>query len=96
MMIHIGLTISLFAFIAVFYIGACFNKMESYQFFISILIVFIMECVAIFCIIDDVEKYTLLDYENGNIGYKVTEIHVESNKATDIEVIHHPNPKETE
>lgn len=95
-MIHIGLTITLFAFIAVFYIGALFNKMESYQFFISILIVFIMECVAIFCIIDDVEKYTLLDYENGNIGYKVTEVRIESNKATDIEAIHSLNTKETE
>ena len=83
-MIHIGLTISLFAFIAVFYIGALFNKMESYQFFISILILFI------------IEKYTLMDYENGNIGYKVTEVQVESNKATDIEVIHSLNTKETE
>ena len=55
-----------------------------------------MECVALYCIIDDVEKYTLMDYENGNIGYKVTEVRIESNKATDIEVIHHPNTKETE
>ena len=90
-MIYIGLTLGLLGLIAVFCIGFYFKKMESYQFFISILMVFIMECSALFFIIDDVEKYTLMDYENGNISYKVTEISVEYNKATDIEVIHNLN-----
>ena len=87
-MIHIALTLGLLGFISLFYIGVYYNKMEAYQFLVSIFIVFIIECFALFFIISDVEKYTLLDFENGNIGYKVTEISVEYNKAIDIEVIH--------
>ncbi len=90
-MIHIGLTLGLLGLISVFYIGVYYNKMEAYQFLVSIFMVFIIECFALFFIISDVEKYTLLDFENGNIGYKVTEISVEYNKAIDIEVIHNLN-----
>ena len=90
-MIHIALTLGLLGLISVFYIGVYYNKMEAYQFLVSIFIVFIIECFALFFIISDVEKYTLLDFENGNIGYKVTEISVEYNKAIDIEVIHNLN-----
>lgn len=90
-MIQIGLTLGLLGLISVFYIGVYYNKMEAYQFIVSIFMVFIIECFVLFFIISDVEKYTLLDFENGNIGYKVTEISVEYNKATDIEVIHNLN-----
>ena len=90
-MIHIALTLGLLGFISIFYIGVYYNKMEAYQFLVSIFMVFIIECFALFFIISDVEKYTLLDFENGNIGYKVTEISVEYNKAIDIEVIHNLN-----
>ena len=90
-MIHIALTLGLLGFISIFYIGVYYNKMEAYQFLVSIFMVFIIECFALFFIISDVEKYTLLDFENGNISYKVTEISVEYNKAIDIEVIHNLN-----
>lgn len=90
-MIHIALTLGLLGLISIFYIGVYYNKMEAYQFLVSIFMVFIIECFALFFIISDVEKYTLLDFENGNIGYKVTEISVEYNKAIDIEVIHNLN-----
>lgn len=90
-MIHIALTLGLLGLISVFYIGVYYNKMEAYQFLVSIFMVFLIECLALFLIISDVEKYTLLDFENGNIGYKVTEISVEYNKAIDIEVIHNLN-----
>ena len=35
-----------------------------------------------------------INYENGNISYKVTEIRVEDNKAVDIEVIHNSQKHE--
>lgn len=37
-----------------------------------------------------------MDYENGNVTYKVTEIRVEDNKAVDIEVMWKKQIKETE
>ena len=87
-MIWLGLTIILLGFIAAFYIGIKIDKINYWTFIISFFIVAFLYIFGVVSISDGVEYSTLLEYENCTIGYKVTEINVESGKATSIKVIH--------
>lgn len=87
-MIWLGLTIILLGFFAAFFVGLYIDRINYWLFIISFFIVVFLYLFGVVSISDGVEYSTLLDYENGILGYKVTEINVESGKATSIEVIH--------
>ena len=87
-MIYIGYMIILLGFIAAFCVGLWIERINYWQFIISFFILAFLYLFGVVSISDGVEYSTLLDYENGTIGYKVTEINVESGKATSIKVIH--------
>lgn len=87
-MIWLGLTIILLGFIASFFIGMNSDCINYYTFLISFFILVFLYIFGVVSISDGVEYSTLLEYEKGTIGYKVTEINVESGKATSIEVIY--------
>lgn len=87
-MIFIGLTLLLLGFIAAFFVGLAIEKINYWQFIISFFILSFLYIFGVVSISNGVEYSTLLKYENGTIGYKVTEINVESGKATSIKVIH--------
>ena len=87
-MIWLGLTIILLGFIAAFCVGLAIERISYWRFIISFFILSFLYIFGVVSISDGVEYSTLLEYENGKIGYKVTEINVESGKATSIEVIH--------
>lgn len=87
-MILLGLTIILLGFIAAFFIGIKIDRINYWQFIISFFILAFLYLFGVVSISDGVEYSTLLEYENGTICYKVTEINVESGKATSIKVIH--------
>ena len=90
-MIWLGFTIILLGFIAAFCVGLWIERINYWQFIISFFILSFLYLFGVVSISDGVECSTLLEYENGTIGYKVTEINVESCKATSIEVIHDVN-----
>ena len=87
-MIWLGLTIILLGFIAAFYVGLSIDRINYWRFIISFFILVLLYIFGVVSISDGVEYSTLLEYENCTIGYKVTEINVESGKATSIKVIH--------
>ena len=87
-MILLGYMIILLGFIAAFFIGINIDRINYWQFIISFFILAFLYLFGVVSISDGVEYSTLLEYENGTIGYKVTEINVESGKATSIKVIH--------
>lgn len=87
-MIWLGLTIILLGFFAAFFVGLYIDRINYWLFIISFFIVVFLYLFGVVSISDGVEYSTLLEYENGTIGYKVTEINVESGKATSIKVIH--------
>lgn len=87
-MIWLGLTIILLGFIAAFYVGLSIDRINYYRFIISFFILVFLYIFGMVSISDGVEYSTLLEYENCKISYKVTEINVESGKATSIKVIH--------
>ena len=95
-MIGVGFTLLLLGSIALFLIGLYSKTIKDFALYIIFAVIVLLKISGILILSDGVEKCTLLDYENGGITYKVTEIRVKDNKATDIEVIHHPNTKETE
>lgn len=84
----IGFILLILGIIFSFFFGLYAEKMGNYQVFIGFVIGILLNVFGIALLIDGVEKNTLLEYENGNINYKVTEIRVEDNKAIDIEVIY--------
>ena len=90
-MIGIGFTILLLGSIALFLIGFYGKNIKNLAFYIIFAVIVLLKISGILILSDGIEKCTLLDYENGGITYKVTEIRVEDNKATDIEVIHNLN-----
>ena len=87
-MIGIGSTMLLLGTIAAFLIGSYGKNIKDSAFFIICAVIVILKISGILLLSDGVEKSTLLEYENGGITYKVTEIRVEDNKAVNIEVIH--------
>lgn len=87
-MIWLGLTIIILVFIASFCLGLAIERINYWRFIISFFILVFLYIFGVVSISDGVEYSTLLEYENGTIGYKVTEINVESGKATSIKVIH--------
>ena len=87
-MIWLGLTIILLGFIAAFYVGLSIDRINYWRFIISFFILVFLYIFGMVSISYGVEYSTLLEYENCTIGYKVTEINVESGKAISIKVIH--------
>ena len=87
-MIGLGLTMLSLGTIAVFLISYYGKNIKDSVFFIICAVIVLLKISGILILSDGIEKCTLLEYENGGITYKVTEIRVEDNKATDIEVIH--------
>ena len=90
-MIGIGLTMLSLGTIAAFLIGSYGKNIKDSAFFIICAVIVLLKILGVLILSDGVEKSTLLEYENGGITYKVTEVQVESNKATDIEVIYNNN-----
>lgn len=90
-MIEIGLTMLSLGTIAAFLIGSYGKNIKDSAFYIICAVIVLLKIFGVLILSDGVEKYTLLEYENGGITYKVTEIRVEDNKAVDIEVIHNNN-----
>ena len=76
--------LSIIAALAICFLISKWNGIASY--FSFVLLIF-STTFGIAFFYGGVEKETLIDYDNGNISYKVTEIRVEDNKAVDIEVI---------
>lgn len=87
-MICLGLMIILLGFFAAFCVGLYIDKINYWKFIISFFILVFLYIFGVKSISDGVECDTLLNYANGIIDYKVTEINVESGKATSIKVIH--------
>lgn len=87
-MILFGLTTILLGFFAAFCVGLAIDKINYWKFIISFFILAFLYIFGVLSISDGVECDTLLNYANGIIDYKVTEINIESGKATSIEVIH--------
>ena len=87
-MIVLGLIIIILGFFAAFCLGLAIDRINYWQFIISFFIVAFLYIFGVVSINDGVEYSTLLEYANGTIGYKVTEINIESGKATSIKVIH--------
>ena len=90
-MIGIGFTMLLLGSIALFLIGLYGKNIKDLAFYIIFAVIVLLKISGILILSDGIEKCTLLDYENGGITYKVTEIRVEDNKAIDIEVIYNLN-----
>ena len=90
-MIGVGFTMLLLGSIALFLIGLYGKDIKDFAFYIIFAAIVLLKIFGILILSDGVEKCTLLDYENGGITYKVTEIRVEDNKAINIEVIHNLN-----
>lgn len=90
-MIGIGFTMLLLGSIALFLIGLYGKNIKDLALYIIFAVIVLLKISGILILSDGIEKCTLLDYENGGVTYKVTEIRVEDNKATDIEVIHNLN-----
>ena len=87
-MIGIGLTMLSLGTIAAFLIGSYGKNIKDSAFYIIFAVIVLLKIFGVLILSDGVEKSTRLEYENGGITYKVTEIRVEDNKAVDIEVIH--------
>ena len=80
----IMIIVSIVAALAVGFFFFYWNGLASY---ISFVFLVFSTTFGIVFFYGGVEKETLIDYDNGNISYKVTEIRVEDNKVVDIEVI---------
>ena len=87
-MIGIGLIMLSLGTIAAFLIGSYGKNIKDSALFIICAVIVLLKILGVLILSDGVEKCTLLDYENGGVTYKVTEIRVEDHKAVDIEVIH--------
>ena len=87
-MILFGLILLLLGFITAFCLGNNVERINNIQFVISFIVLLCLYIFGVLLLANETQYLTLLEYENGTIGYKVTEINVESGKATSIKVIH--------
>lgn len=86
-MILFGLILLLLGFITAFLLGLNIERINNIQFVISFIVLLCLYIFGVLVLAYETQYFTLLEYENCTIGYKVTEINVESGKATSIEVI---------
>lgn len=68
-------------------VGFLINKWNGLASYLSFVLLIFSASFGIAFFYGGVEKETLIDYDNGDISYKVTEIRVEDNKTINIEVI---------
>ena len=86
-MLIFGFIMIILSIVAALAIGFLISKWNGIASYFSFVLLIFSTTFGIACFYGGVEKETLIDYDNGNISYKVTEIRVEDNKAVDIEVI---------
>lgn len=86
-MLIFGFIMIIVSIVAALAVGFLINKWNGLASYISFVLLIFSTTFGIVFFYGGVEKETLIDYDNGNISYKVTEIRVEDNKAIDIEVI---------
>ena len=86
-MLIFGFILIILSIIAALAIGFLISKWNGIASYFSFVLLIFSTTFGIAFFYGGVEKETLIDYDNGNISYKVTEIRVEDNKAVDIEVI---------
>lgn len=84
----IGLILLLLGFITSFFIGIKIKRINTIHFTIGLIVLICLYIVGVLSLAYQTEYLTLLEYEKGTIGYKVTEINIESGKATSIKLIH--------
>ena len=93
-MLIFGFIMIIVSIVAALAIGFLISKWNGIASYISFVLLIFSTTFGIVFFYGGVEKETLIDYDNGNISYKVTEIRVEDNKAVDIEVIHNSQKHE--
>ena len=93
-MLIFGFIMIIVSIVAALAIGFLISKWNGLASYISFFILIFSATFGIMFFYAGVEKETLIDYDNGNISYKVTEIRVEDNKAVDIEVIYNNSQKD--
>ena len=86
-MLIFGFIMIFVSIVAALAVGFLINKWNGLASYISFVLLIFSTTFGIVFFYGGVEKETLIDYNNGNISYKVTEIRVEDNKVVDIEVI---------
>lgn len=86
-MLIFGFIMIFVSIVAALAVGFLINKWNGLASYLSFVLLIFSTTFGIVFFYGGVEKETLIDYDNGNISYKVTEIRVEDNKAIDIEVI---------
>ena len=86
-MLIFGFIMIIVSIVAALAVGFLINKWNGLASYISFVLLVFSTTFGIVFFYGGVEKETLIDYDNGNISYKVTEIRVEDNKVVDIEVI---------
>ena len=86
-MLIFGFILIIVSVVAALAVGFLINKWNGLASYLSFVLLIFSTTFGIVFFYGGVEKETLIDYDNGNISYKVTEIRVEDNKAIDIEVI---------
>ena len=86
-MLIFGFIMIIVSIVAALAVGFLINKWNGLASYISFVLLIFSTTFGIVFFYGGVEKETLIDYDNGNISYKVTEIRVEDNKVVDIEVI---------
>ena len=92
-MLIFGFIMIIVSIVAALAVGFLISKCNGLASYISFVILIFSITFGIVFFYGGVEKETLIDYGNGNISYKVTEIRVEDNKMVDIEVIHNSQNK---
>ena len=86
-MLIFGFIMIIVSIVAALAVGFLINKWNGLASYLSFVLLIFSTTFGIVFFYGGVEKETLIDYNNGNISYKVTEIRVEDNKVVDIEVI---------
>ena len=86
-MLIFGFIMIILSIVAALAIGFLISKWNGIASYFSFVLLIFSTTFGIAFFYGGVQKETLIDYDNGNISYKVTEIRVEDNKAVDIEVI---------
>lgn len=86
-MLIFGFIMIIVSIVVALAVGFLINKWNGLASYLSFVLLIFSTTFGIVFFYGGVEKETLIDYDNGNISYKVTEIRVEDNKAIDIEVI---------
>ena len=86
-MLIFGFIMIIVSIVAALAVGFLINKWNGLASYISFVLLIFSTTFGISLFYGGVEKETLIDYDNGNISYKVTNVDVENNKTTDIRVI---------